>query len=99
LGAPAVDDQLLAEHLSSSRLLDPRERLFRQAGHPMALQAKEMDVVAALAGVGAVTAKAPHAIDALNAVEEASFLESRQRPVERDPIEAACLRATGNLPV
>jgi hypothetical protein len=90
LGASSVDDQLLSEHLCASRRLDPRQRLLGQAGHLAALEAEKMDVVvAALAGGCAMAPEAPHAVDALNAVEESGSLESCERPVEGDSVERA----------
>jgi hypothetical protein len=57
-----------------------------------------MDVVAtAFARSGPVAAEAPDAVDALNAVEQPGPLKSRQGPIERDPVEAADLRLTGDL--
>ncbi len=98
IGTTAVDNQLLAEDVGALRFLDPREWLLWQAGHLTAYEAEEVNVVsAAFAGVAAMTPEAPYPIDALHAVEQAGFLKSREGAVQRDPIEASCLRTAGDL--
>jgi hypothetical protein len=75
VNASTVDNQLFTQNLCACRLLDPGERLFRKAGHLVAIQAKKMDVSpSALAQKIAMPAKAPHAICTLNPVKKAGLL-------------------------
>jgi len=74
--------------------------LFRQATHLPAIQTEEVDVVAAaLPRLGSMAAETPDAVDALDPVQQSSVLEGRQRPVERDPVDAADLGPVGDLVV
>ncbi len=91
-GTIAMNDELFVVDSRARRRQHPRERLFRQAGHLIALRTKEVDVVA---GAFArrflfVFAESPGPIRTLNSVKEASFQQSLQSPVDCNPIQGSC---------